>query len=692
MENQQEGHWVTIDGTHVLIKPGETIGQAFKRTTGKKLSSKGDSDKAAAKRGFDPDKAAPSTADDRQKAKDRGAIVPPTSWDLWVNPDPNGKIVAKWKDAKGRTQAAYSAEAVANRDAHKFEGLHAFKSALPKIRESVESDLDKSDAQKERVAAAVVKLIDATTMRVGSEKYAKENGTYGASSLRKDHVKVEGDTVTMSFVGKHNQNWERSVKDSKLASAVSHLMSLPGDRVFQFHSADGSLRPLTEQAVGEYLKPFGATPKQFRTYHASELAFHFLRELGVPKSEADAKKNIAIAVKKTSEILGNTPAVARSSYIAPAILDSYARSVGAATFSEDEEMSQSDFDEYLDELLEDYADGKVMDKDPFLDDDAMFSAGALDSQATFSADGQTVYREGVIFECGNYPDKEFSLTTDEADAYVAAYQPVEFHVEHDVPLPDKPLLESIKRVGNQIIGRAKLPVWLDKLVPTKGVSCSWNRSTKQLREISFTSRPRIANAALFSGNQPAVDPAIPNKEKPMAKPIKEWFEGLRKMFTEDVPAEFSEGTSRSTATDSEETKRLREQLEAERRTRINSEAASFADTAINTSKATPAERQYLVNAYVGAAMTDAANPATFANGQSAVASLKAIVEARPVHALTLTAAELEQAIKDGKVTVKPDDKGANFTRGDEKKIDQFALDPATVAEMRKHADIAKEAK
>jgi len=304
------------------------------------------------------------------------------------------------------------------------------------------------------------------------------------------------------------------------------------------------------------------------------------------------------------------------------------------------------------------------------------NTGDLDSQALFSEDGKHVYREGMIFECGDYPDKQFSLTEADADAYIQAYTPVEFAVEHDVPLPEKPLLESIRRAGNQIIGRAKLPVWLDKLVPVKKVSCSWNRDTKTLREISFTSRPRIASAALFSDNNPAVDPATTTKETNKTMTAKEWFDKAKALFTGEVPAEFSEGAAPATATDSEETKRLREQLESERKARITNEAASFADGAIAACKALPAEREHLVNAYVGAANTDAASPALFGDGKSSVSSLKAIVEARPVHKLI-----------EGEVKIVPDDKGANFTRADDKKVNQEAVDPDTIAAMRKQLEI-----
>jgi len=262
-----------------------------------------------------------STASDIAAAKERGVTLPPTSYGVKIHE--SGRYAATWFDLKGKQQYAYSAEGAADRDAHKFGALDSFASVLPAIREKVASDLKLSDAQKARVLAAVVRLIDETTMRVGGEEFAQENETFGASSLRKRHVEVAGNSVTVSFAGKHHQEWSRTIDDAPLAGAMKHLLSLPGERMFQYLSGPNKTLDVTETTVRDYLKPFGVVPKQFRTYHASRLCAEFLREYGQPSDEKQANRNIAEAVKKTAEILGNTAAVCGSSYVNPAILNAY---------------------------------------------------------------------------------------------------------------------------------------------------------------------------------------------------------------------------------------------------------------------------------------------------------------------------------------------------------------------------------
>jgi DNA topoisomerase-1 len=267
----------------------------------------------------------PSTPEARQVVADRGhGKIPPTSWGLRVAADPEAAVQAVWRDRKGREQRLYHSRHTEEAAAHKFAQVQAFAKALPKIRRKVQADLRGEGGERARAAAAIVSLIDATTMRVGSEGYAQENGTYGASSLRKEHVHVEGSTVHVAFRGKHGVAWERSVENAPLAAALESLMKLPGERVFQHQGARG-LSAVDESAVREYLKPFGVSPKQFRTYHAARRARELLLAAGKPEDEQEAKRKIAAAVKQVASELGNTPAVCRSSYINPAILDAYAK-------------------------------------------------------------------------------------------------------------------------------------------------------------------------------------------------------------------------------------------------------------------------------------------------------------------------------------------------------------------------------
>lgn len=252
-----------------------------------------------------------ATVEQIEKARALGAILPPTSWD--VEFPTGGKVIATWTDSKGRRQYAYSAEAIAERNAKKFAEMLPFAESLPNLRCAVASDLC-SASPTTRACAAIVALMDQTAMRIGSAEYASENGTYGASSLLKSHIGLDGDVVTMTFVGKHHKSHTKTATGRDLANAIRSFLSTEGDKLF----------PVTETQVRAYLSRFGATPKMFRTFHATRLAQELLQSMGAAADEKTAKKNIASAVKQVSEFLGNTPAMARGSYIDPAILADYA--------------------------------------------------------------------------------------------------------------------------------------------------------------------------------------------------------------------------------------------------------------------------------------------------------------------------------------------------------------------------------
>lgn len=318
----------------------------------------------------------PSTAEDREAVNSRGhGKVPPASWGLWVNPDPNGKHQAKWYDSRGKQQILYHSDHVAEAAEHKFETINLFRRVLPKIRRGLRQDLGLDDADKRRVAAAIVAIIDSTGMRVGSEEIASREGdpTFGASSLRKEHVSVKGDVVRFHFVGKHHKEHEREIRDAELARVVSHLLRLPGDRLFQYHTRppEGELVPLDEAKVNAYLKQHGegVSAKQFRTYHATRMAAELLAKAGPPPDEKTAKRTIAGVVSQVAEFLGNTPTVCRSSYINGAVIDAYAKGVlvarqfkGVGTGLSEDELWFHRLLDHVEGLLK---QGKVNDADPF---------------------------------------------------------------------------------------------------------------------------------------------------------------------------------------------------------------------------------------------------------------------------------------------------------------------------------------
>lgn len=271
----------------------------------------------------------PSTPEQRAIASDRmGRPVPPTSWGLVVAKDPESKVQATWYDARGRKQYGYHPRAVEASKDHKFAALSQFSKALPNIRKGVAQDLGaKACCSREQVAAAVARIIDKTSMRVGSEDYAEENETYGASSLRKNHVKLQGNRITFHFRGKHGKEHEMNMVDPEVARVLTSLMKLPGDRLMQYAVGKEPPRPVTEDTVNHYLKKWGATAKQFRTYKASRIVRDYLVKAGPPKSLTEAKRNVREAIKRAAEVLGNTVAVCKSSYVMPKLINDYMGSV-----------------------------------------------------------------------------------------------------------------------------------------------------------------------------------------------------------------------------------------------------------------------------------------------------------------------------------------------------------------------------
>ena len=248
------------------------------------------------------------------------------------------------------------------------------------MREAITQHLAQSGLSKERVGAAVSAIMDATTMRVGSEAYASKSArgetaeggsqdSFGASSLRKSHVTVEGDTVSFKFPGKSKKDWERSITDPALAKTVTELMKQPGERLMQFQDEKGSVKPFTETHAQEYLRPHGLTPKNLRTYHATRVASEFLHALPAPKTTKEAEKNVTEAMLHTSKHLGNTPEIARKSYVNPSVIEHYLSSVKDAVNMSDTQAKEFDFDKLLKEVGKSVRQGKIGTSTPYPDPD-----------------------------------------------------------------------------------------------------------------------------------------------------------------------------------------------------------------------------------------------------------------------------------------------------------------------------------
>ena len=258
----------------------------------------------------------------------RALAIPPAWSDVWINPDPRGHIQATGRDARGRKQYRYHARWRAARDETKFSRLIAFGEALPQIRERVGTDLALPALPREKTLATVVRLLDESLIRVGNAAYARENDSYGLTTLRDDHVAVSGSTVRFVFRGKSGKLHEIDVRDRRVAPIIRRLQDLPGQPLFQYLDGDGEPRTVDSEDVNAYLHEVAAeafTAKDFRTWAGTVLAARWLRDLGPSESETAMKANIVATVDAVAERLGNTRAVCRASYIHPAIFLGYER-------------------------------------------------------------------------------------------------------------------------------------------------------------------------------------------------------------------------------------------------------------------------------------------------------------------------------------------------------------------------------
>ncbi len=252
--------------------------------------------------------------------------IPPAYEDVWICPDPNGHLQAVGRDARGRKQYRYHARWRQVRDELKYAKMLVFGRVLPRIRTRVEHDLALRGMQRERVLAAAVRLLETTMMRVGNEEYAKANKSYGLTTLRNRHVKVEGGKIHFDFRGKHGLEHHIDLTDRRLARIIKRLQDLPGQDLFEYVDDDGTVRSVTSEDVNEYLREITGediTAKDFRTWASTNLAAVALKELEKFDSAAKAKKNVVQAVEAVSQMLGNTPTICRKCYIHPAIFEGY---------------------------------------------------------------------------------------------------------------------------------------------------------------------------------------------------------------------------------------------------------------------------------------------------------------------------------------------------------------------------------
>lgn len=261
--------------------------------------------------------------------------IPPAWTDVWICPQANGHLQATGRDARGRKQYCYHADWRQRRDENKFEHMQAFGKALPRLRAQVQRDLRSPGLPRAKVLAAVVRLLEATLIRVGNDEYARSNRSFGLTTLRNRHVRVRGKAIQFDFTGKSGKRHTIGLADQQLARIVSKCHDLPGQELFAYVDEAGQVRDVTSQDVNDYLHEHMGeefTAKDFRTWAGTVLAAIALRNCEIASRQREAKMNITAAIEAVAHTLGNTPAVCRKSYIHPAILDCYldGRTIGAS--------------------------------------------------------------------------------------------------------------------------------------------------------------------------------------------------------------------------------------------------------------------------------------------------------------------------------------------------------------------------
>ena len=258
---------------------------------------------------------------DREEIDRLNAIgMPPAYERVWLCPDPNGHIQGIGYDDRGRRQYRYHPDFRAEQDSLKYDRLADFGRALAKLRKRVEQEIADKPTSCEAVIAAVVRLIDATHMRVGNEEYAKANKSFGATTLRTRHASVAGHKVRISYPGKHGIKRTVTVDDRRLARIAKKTQDLPGQHLFGFIGEDGEARPVNSSDVNDYIKDAMGdefTAKDFRTWGASVIAFKEMRKRAGRSRRARLKNMI----EPVAEALGNTPAISRKSYVHPALIE-----------------------------------------------------------------------------------------------------------------------------------------------------------------------------------------------------------------------------------------------------------------------------------------------------------------------------------------------------------------------------------
>jgi len=264
--------------------------------------------------------------DEQRLLRIKRLAIPPAWTEVWVSPLANGHIQATGRDARGRKQYVYHDRWREVRDENKYDRIISFGKTLPKIRRRIARDLKLPGLPRNKVLATVVQLLERTFIRIGNEEYARENKSFGLTTMKDRHVEVKGAKLRFRFRGKSGREHEVDVTDGRIANIISKLQDLPGQDLFQYVDHEGKVRDITSQDVNEYLREITGedfSAKDFRTWAGTVLtaiALNAQEEFETPKQ---AKSNINTAIKAVAKILGNTPAICRKCYVHPAVLENY---------------------------------------------------------------------------------------------------------------------------------------------------------------------------------------------------------------------------------------------------------------------------------------------------------------------------------------------------------------------------------
>jgi DNA topoisomerase-1 len=283
------------------------------------------------------------TAPDGSTVSDRGELeriralaIPPAWTEVWICCSAKGHLQATGRDARGRKQYRYHPRWREVRDQTKYHRTLAFGRALPHIRREISKHLTRTTLSRERVLAAVVRLLDETTIRVGNDEYARQNGSYGLTTIRESHVDVEGARLCFRFRGKSGKMHDIAITDARVARVVRGCQDLPGQELFAYLGEDGDVIDVDSTDVNDYIREISGddfTAKDFRTWTGTVLAAWALHDLGVSTTKSQATKQIVSAVDSVARKLGNTPAVCRKCYVHPDVFEAHLDGALASTLA-----------------------------------------------------------------------------------------------------------------------------------------------------------------------------------------------------------------------------------------------------------------------------------------------------------------------------------------------------------------------